>query len=224
VRTEIAWWRERIHPEDRDRVIEQLRDTIARRAPFFLAEFRFRAANGTFLALFDRSCITYDDDGQLLRKIGALMDVTRLRRPASAASATLSDTVAAEAERRFLSLIDNLHIVVFQTDREGRLTCVNKAWSDLTGWTREESVGRYFVDVLSPELRRVCADELTAMVMQGREWRREDVYVQTPAGERRLFDVRVRALSGGDGHLTGACGTLIEMPQHVSLALPHLSK
>lgn len=72
VSTDAAWWCERIHPDDRERIIATLREAIERRAPCFLAEVRFRAANGTFLALLDRSCLTYDDEGKLLRKIGAL--------------------------------------------------------------------------------------------------------------------------------------------------------
>jgi len=224
VRTDLDWWTERVHPADRDRLLSLCQETIARRAPFFLAEFRFRAANGTYLALFDRSCITYDDDGQLLRKIGALMDITPLKHLRRAPSSGAS---AADAAQRYLTLIDNLHIVVFQTDREGRLTTVNKAWSDLTGWSREDSLGRYFVDVLPPEQRRACADELTAMVMQGREWRRDDLCVLTPTGERRVCDVRVRALAGAAGELAGACGTVIELPQFaavdVSLATRPLS-
>jgi PAS domain S-box-containing protein len=99
VRTDGAWWCERIHPEDRPRVVERLRETIARRAPRFLAEFRFRAANGTFVPLFDRSCLTYDDEGRLVRKVGALMDVTPLtgvRRaaPGDVAAACISEPVA----------------------------------------------------------------------------------------------------------------------------------
>jgi PAS domain S-box-containing protein len=212
VSTDASWWCERIHPADRDRIIDMLRETIERRAPFFLAEARFRAANGAFVTLFDRSCVTYDEEGKLLRKIGALMDVTPLKRVSRGSEASVL-----EADQRYLTLIDNLHIVVFQTDREGRLTCVNKAWTELTGWTREESLGRYFVDVLPAEHRRSCADELTAMVLQGREWRREDLRVQS-RGEQRRLDVRVRALVGVGGELIGACGTLIESSRDVSLA------
>jgi len=90
VSTDVSWWCERIHPDDRDRVVEHLRQTIERRAPFFLAEFRFRAANGTMLALLDRSCITYDEEGKLLRKIGALMDVTPLKRALGSADVSLA--------------------------------------------------------------------------------------------------------------------------------------
>jgi PAS domain S-box-containing protein len=215
VSTGTGWWWERIHPDDRDRLAALVRDSAARRAPHFLTEFRFRAANGSYVVLFDRGCATYDDEGKLVRKIGALMDVTPLKRVSRALR---------EEEQRYLTLIDNLHVAVFETDREGRLTCVNKAWTDLTGWTREDSLGRYFVDALSPEQRRVCSDELTSMVRQGREWRRDDVHVQSLNGDLRTFDVRVRALAGTAGELIGACGTLIEVPSPVSLSAPLASK
>jgi PAS domain S-box-containing protein len=200
-----AWWRERLHPDDRERVAALLRETLEHRAPFFLTEFRFRAADGRYVELFDRGYVTYDDEGRPLRKIGALTDVTPLKR----VSQSLRN---GDDEQRSLTLIDHLHIVVFQTDREGRLTCVNRAWTDLTGWTREESFGRYFVDVLPPEQRRACADELTAMVMEGGEWHREDLRIQSRSGEVRTFDVRVRGLTGPSGELIGACGTLIDLP------------
>jgi PAS domain S-box-containing protein len=208
ISTDWTWWRERLHPDDRDRVSTLLRETFDRRAPFFLTEFRFRAANGSYVELFDRGFVTYGDDGKPLRKIGALMDVTPLKR----VSRSLRDD-----EQRSLTLIDHLHIVVFQTDREGRLTCVNRAFTELTGWTREESFGRYFVDIFPQEQRRACADELTAMVMQGREWHREDLRIQSRSGDVRTFDVRVRALTGPSGELIGACGTLIDLPAHVPL-------
>jgi PAS domain S-box-containing protein len=214
VSTDTSWWCERLHPDDRDRIIDLVRQTFARRAPDFIAEFRFRAADGSYVELFDRASITYDDDGHPLRKIGALMDVTPLRR--------VSRTKP-EDEQRYHTLIDNLHIVVFQTDPEGRLTCVNKAWSELTGWTREESLGRYFVDVLPPDHRRTCADELASTVMQGREWRSDDLHVLTTTGELRHVDVRLRALAGTAGELIGACGTLIDLPRHVSPSPPLLS-
>jgi PAS domain S-box-containing protein len=215
VSTEASWWAERLHPDDRDRVIDLVRQTFARRAPFFLTEFRFRCANGSYVELFDRACITYDEEGHPVRKIGALMDVTPLKRVTRPSR---------DEDQRYYTLIDNLHIVVFETDREGRLTCVNKAWSELTGWTREESLGRYFVEVLPADHRHACADELTAMVMQGREWRRDDLSVVTTSGALRHVDVRVRALADAAGELTGACGTLIDLPRDVSLPLSHLSK
>src|SRR5262249_10135145 len=113
---------------------------------------------------------------------------------------------------------------VFETDREGRLTCVNKAWSDLTGWTREDSLGRYFVDALSPEQRRLCEDELTSMVLHGREWRRDAVRVQALNHDLRTFDVRVRETAGPGVEPVGGCGKLMEGANPVALSARFASK
>jgi PAS domain S-box-containing protein len=80
VSTEPSWWLERLHPEDRDRIRTLLHDTYARRAPFFVAEFRFRRADGVYLPLLDRGFLLYDSEGKPLRKVGTLMDVTTLER------------------------------------------------------------------------------------------------------------------------------------------------
>jgi len=84
VSTEHDWWFDRLHPDDRERVRALLQDTFERRAPFFIAEFRFRRADGVYLALLDRAFVMYDSEGKPLRKIGALMDVTMFERASRA--------------------------------------------------------------------------------------------------------------------------------------------
>src|SRR3546814_18512811 len=43
-------------------------------------EYRFRAAPGNFIHLYSRGYVVRDDEGQAVRSIGALLDVTAERR------------------------------------------------------------------------------------------------------------------------------------------------
>src|SRR3546814_18279553 len=43
-------------------------------------EYRFRAAQGNFINLYSRGYVVRDDEGQAVRSIGALLDVTAARR------------------------------------------------------------------------------------------------------------------------------------------------
>ena len=50
--------------------------------------------------------------------------------------------------------MDNVKQVIFQTDARGRWTLLNPAWTDLTGLSVEETLGRSFLDFVHPEDRQ----------------------------------------------------------------------
>ena len=68
--------------------------------------------------------------------------------------ATLQQNVQAatadlqESEERNRLVVENLREVVFQLDAQGLLTFVNPAWSRVTGFTREESLGASYLKFL----------------------------------------------------------------------------
>ena len=73
---EIAFWEERVHPEDQTRTAGSIRDAICGDAEFWSGEYRFRKANGSYLQLLERAVIVRDGDGKAVRFVGSLMDVT----------------------------------------------------------------------------------------------------------------------------------------------------
>ncbi|MBP0017457.1 MAG: PAS domain S-box protein [Cyanobacteria bacterium SBLK] len=48
----------------------------------------------------------------------------------------------AESERRYRELVENLREIVFEGDREGRLTFINRAWTETLGYSVKECEGR----------------------------------------------------------------------------------
>jgi len=74
------WWAGRIHPEDRDAVISTFNDALAGGRESLVLEYRFRRTDGAWTTVYDRSHILRDKSGQAYRGIGAVMDVTGLRR------------------------------------------------------------------------------------------------------------------------------------------------
>ena len=76
-----AWWVDRVHPEDRDRVdrgfFGAVLDPAADR---WSDEYRFRRADGTYAHVEDRGYILRDGAGLALRMIGAMLDITDRKR------------------------------------------------------------------------------------------------------------------------------------------------
>ncbi|HYE87120.1 MAG TPA: GAF domain-containing protein [Vicinamibacterales bacterium] len=69
-------WRSRIHPDDRDAVEHSIRAALDGDSPRWSAEYRFRRADGSYAAIFDRGYVLRDASGRPTRMIGAMMDIS----------------------------------------------------------------------------------------------------------------------------------------------------
>ena len=78
--TPLAWWEEKVHPDDREVASGSLAVAMAGDATHWSASYRFRKADGSYADVHDRGFIIRDADGKAVRAVGAMADVTeRLR-------------------------------------------------------------------------------------------------------------------------------------------------
>jgi PAS domain S-box-containing protein len=67
-------WSDRVHPEDRDRVLASLEAAVAGEARIWSDSYRFHRADGTVAQVVDRGTIIRDRDGDAVRMIGGMLD------------------------------------------------------------------------------------------------------------------------------------------------------
>ena len=70
------WFNEQVHPEDLDRLIEEMKEAIVNRTSKAASEYRFRCADGTYKYVLDRSFLLFDKNGEASRMIGSMQDIT----------------------------------------------------------------------------------------------------------------------------------------------------
>jgi PAS domain S-box-containing protein len=75
-----AWWEDRIHAEDRERVIRGLREALEGSLTRWTDEYRFQDGKGGYAWVADRSRIRRDSAGRATGMTGAMEDVTQRRR------------------------------------------------------------------------------------------------------------------------------------------------
>lgn len=80
VKGNTDWWHEHIHPEDRRRIVADIRAVVESAQPFWANEYRFLRADGTSAHIFDRGYVVRDHTDQPVRMIGAMMDITERKR------------------------------------------------------------------------------------------------------------------------------------------------
>ena len=76
----IEWWTACIHPDDHDRVEADLSRALESDEEVWHGEYRMRRADGSYAVVADRGYISREDDGTPTRMIGALEDITELKR------------------------------------------------------------------------------------------------------------------------------------------------
>jgi PAS domain S-box-containing protein len=146
-----GFWREHIHPEDRERIMQVNRETNETGQPFAV-EYRFRRADGTYAWLQDQATLVGPVDGQRFWQ-GFMLDVTE-RREAEAAQA--------KAEARFRDLVENIPAVTYrQSSAPGfELIYVSPQAVQAFGYSEEEWTAEpnFWTDHIHPEDRdRVIA-------------------------------------------------------------------
>jgi PAS domain S-box-containing protein len=114
------------------------------------------------------------------------------------------DDVLRESERRFRTLLSNLHLASLMIDREGRITHCNDFLLQLTGWSADEVLGRNCFEVFLPsDQAEGVRGVLSGILLDKPEaWHHENEIV-TRAGVRRLIRWNNSVLRSADGEAVG---------------------
>jgi len=74
----LSWWLRRVHPEDRNRVADKVKERTDEGKQTWEEEYRFKCADGTYKHMHDKGYIVYEN-GLPVKMIGTLQDVSDLK-------------------------------------------------------------------------------------------------------------------------------------------------
>ena len=132
--TNSEWFTERVHPEDRERLLENMNQHLRKKVSRWKVEYRFRCADGQYKYISDRGFMIFDDNGRIARVIGAMEDISK-RKEEEHWSKLLESVV--------VNATDGVVIANADKDENGpRIIYVNKAFCDMTGYGQEELLGQ----------------------------------------------------------------------------------
>lgn len=73
----LTEWSDRVHPDDRARVMRELSAHVAGTTDFYESEHRVRSKDGKYKWILARGQALWDTDGKVIRMVGAHSDITR---------------------------------------------------------------------------------------------------------------------------------------------------
>ena len=123
-------WVSRLHPDDRPAVLASDADYIAGKAASYEVEYRLRCKDGSYKWILSRGMIvSRDPSGNPLRTIGTHTDITQRKK---------SEETVRLAAKVFKHALEGIMI----TALDGSIIEVNDAFTEITGYSRDEALGQ----------------------------------------------------------------------------------
>ena len=120
-------WLQHIHPADRERVAEEFRSKVTKEPCH--REYRAVWPDGSVRWIFSKSTVTLNEDGQPRTVLGVSFDITAQKQK--------------EEQLRILSsAVEQSPVSIVITDLSGSIQYSNPKTSEVTGYSREELLGR----------------------------------------------------------------------------------
>ncbi len=135
-------WRSKLHPDDRERVITKLEETLNGISNIWSDEFRFQKSNGNYGHFYYRAIIIRDDFNKAIRFIGSMTEITELINIKKQLS---------NSENKYRSLVEQASDAIFINDVSGNFLEVNDKACSLLGYTKEELCTKNLTDVYTAE-------------------------------------------------------------------------
>ena len=207
-------WITRVHPDDRAQATALIKQSSAAVGPFSI-EFRIRLRGGGDRWINARGNVLPGSDGRPQRMLGVLSDITDRKRALDVLEARVAErtralwtTLAAlqRSRERNSAIFEHapVDLAFLRVDPDGTFRCedVNPSWSQHTGFSREQAIGKRFEDLFPA----AYAGQLIANCQQAIDTGQKVEYEYTtnfPVGEvtRHCFLVPLHGLDGSIDHI-----------------------
>lgn len=117
-----------------------------------------------------------------------------------------------KAQARLEHIVNNVRNVIFQTNLKGEWVYLNCAWEQLSGYTVNESLGKYYADFL------MGSDEgdfigLVSLVANKDGFLHKVLPITSRDGEKKWIDISVRLTRDMDGKPDGTIGNIADVTE-----------
>jgi PAS domain S-box-containing protein len=215
------WWSDRIHPDDRDRVLATLNAAVnCKDAASWTEEYRFRKADGSWADVHDRALITRDKTGNARRIVGAMLEVTenkRVQEELQRSHEELEKKVrertdelskAYELLRRIFAGI-SIHIAYM--DQDFNYINVNRAYAEAEGRTPDFFYGKNHFDLYPDEENRRIFQHVIDIGEPHMEYEKPFLPARDPERGMTYWDWSLQPVKDTDGSVSGLLLTSVDV-------------
>ncbi len=151
-------WQKSVHPDDRERTVKAYLESAREKRDYIIDYRLVHKDTGEVHWVWDHGIPILDDKGNVIRYEGIVTDITERRQ--------------AEQERlRLSTAIEQAAEVIVVTDKDGTIQYVNPAFTTITGYSEDESVGQNPKVLQSGRHPDSFYKQLWSTILRGEVWR-----------------------------------------------------
>jgi PAS domain S-box-containing protein len=118
-----------------------------------------------------------------------------------------------ESEERYRSVVSEIGEVIFRADAAGRWTFLNSAWTQITGFSTEKTIGQPIVDSAHPEDRDKVHEHCPSLKEGKADHYEQEMRYLTADGGSRWVEIHARALRSPSGIFLGTAGVIRDVTE-----------
>jgi PAS domain S-box-containing protein len=199
-------WSERLHPDDKPRVLAALHahldPSLCQTPAPYDVEYRLRTKDGSYRWFRSRGRAIRDKRGQPIRMAGAITDLqdrmearTRLR----------------ESEERYRRIVETADEGIWVVDTQWRTTFVNARMASMLGYDAEEMVGMHLFEFMDSEDKIACERNMERREQGIRE--QHEFRLRRRDGAAVWTLMSTNPISDDQGRFTGALAMVTDITQ-----------
>ncbi len=140
--------------------------------------------------------------GEIIGTIGAISDITENIE---------ARKILEKSEKKYRSVVEQVREAIFQTDAEGNITFINPFWTEITGYTNEETVGKNILDYVPSNDKKYCVDQFVNIIYQKKPFTRFITRFKTKNNQYRWVELNARMTYDENKNILGTYGTVSDI-------------
>jgi len=186
-------WRDQVEPEDVQRILDTIARTVRDRADKFSYRYRFRQSQGGVRTVEGSARAFYDGEGNLLRTVGVILDVTEREE---------REAALRRREAQLRSVLETVPDAMVVIDQHSTILQFSAAAEALWGYRAADVLGRPATMLVPADRRALHLSTLDHYLKTGRGLVGEVITGTAEAADGHRFPIEVRTgVARSDGQV-----------------------
>ncbi|PWB59074.1 MAG: hypothetical protein C3F18_01285 [Nitrosomonadales bacterium] len=144
------------------------------------------------------------DGDQVVGSVAGFQDITERKHTEQALS---------ESEKKYRSVVESLNEVVFQTDWQGLWTYLNPVWTEITGYSVDESLETNMLHYIHADDRQRNFEQFMPLIERKKDFCRYEVRFLTKEGGYRWLEIFATLSLDEKDNIVGTTGVLNDVTE-----------
>lgn len=213
IQNDYSTWEDKIHPEDKSRVLNSLKAHLAGETSTWSVEHRLRNAEGIWIWVHGRGkVIEVDQNDSPLRMIGTMTDISERKQ---------AELALHESIEKYQSLVEDIgdKLVVYSHEPySGKLLYISSGFDSIFGFSREKALNRPWQDIINwlPEATDRGQYYVVQLIEREIDFAQFDMEFTHPDGTDRVIRVSCHPIENEFGKVVTINGIVEDVSEEKS--------